>query len=312
MDRFTNLATFVKVVDSGGFAAAARALNMSPSAVTDHIQSLEEHLGVRLLNRSTRRISLTEVGEAYLQRCTHILAEMDDADQVAAALQSTPRGTLRLNTSIAIPALIAPVISDFSRLYPEASIELTMTDRMVDLVEEGFDLSIRNVPIADSSMIVRHIAPFRFVICASPDYFAAHGIPRRPEDLASHNCLIYAHSPWKNAWPLNGPDGEQQVEVKGNLRSNSLISLRTAALQGQGLFFGATFIVDADLKAGHLIPAMCDFLRREYSIVAVYPHRHHLSAKVRTFLDMLARHFHEQPIWMKTSRHAQAEQRVPA
>ncbi len=312
MDRLTSLATFVKVVDSGGFSAAARALDMSPSSVTIHIRTLEERLGVRLLNRSTRKISLTEVGQAYFQRCSQILAELDDADRVALALQSSPRGTLRLNASVSIPALIAPVVGEFVRLHPDASMELTMTDRMVDLVEEGFDLSIRTIAIADSSLIARNIAPFRFVICASPDYFARHGIPRRPEDLAQHNCLIYAQSPWKDEWPLKGPEGEQRVKVSGNLRSNSLISLSSAALGSQGLLYAASFMVAEHLKSGRLIPAMCDYLRREYSITAIYPHRHHLSAKVRIFIDMLTNHFREQPIWVETARPAQPRRAVQA
>jgi DNA-binding transcriptional LysR family regulator len=158
MDRMTSMATFVKVVESGGFSAAARTLGMSPSMVTAHVQSLEERLGVRLLNRSTRRVSLTEVGHAYYERCSQVLADVEDADQIAQALQSTPRGTLRLNTSIAIPPLLAPVITEFVALYPEVSINLTMTDRMIDLVEEGFDLAVRNMPVPDSSLVVRRVA----------------------------------------------------------------------------------------------------------------------------------------------------------
>src|SRR5215470_17603389 len=147
MDRMTSMATFVKVVESGGFSAAARTLSMSPSMVTAHVQSLEERLGVRLLNRSTRRVSLTEVGHAYYERCLQILAEADDADQIAQALQSTPRGTLRLNP------LLAPVVAEFVALYPEVSVNLTMSDRMIDLVEEGFDLAVRNMSVPDSSLV---------------------------------------------------------------------------------------------------------------------------------------------------------------
>src|SRR5713226_5062890 len=167
MDRMTSMATFVKVVESGGFSAAARTLSMSPSMVTAHVQALEERLGVRLLNRSTRRVSLTEVGHAYYERCLQILAEADDADQIAQALQSTPRGTLRLNTSIAIPPLLAPVIAEFVALYPEVSVNLTMTDRMIDLVEEGFDLAVRNMAVPDSSLVVRRVATYRFVVCGA-------------------------------------------------------------------------------------------------------------------------------------------------
>ncbi len=298
MDRITSLATFVKVVDCGGFAAAARALDVSPRSVTIHIRTIEERLGVRLLNRSTRKVSLTDVGQAYYQRCVQILTDLDDADRIALAMQSNPRGSLRLNAAIPIPSLIAPVIAEFVRLYPDVSIDMTMTDRMVDLVEEGFDLSIRNIPIPDSSLIVRKIAPYRFVICGTPKYFDTHGKPQRPEDLSRHNCLMYAQSPWRNEWPLTGPDGEQLIPVSGNLRSNSAIALRSAALHGQGLLYTSSFVVAEDIKSGHLVPVLGDFLRAEYSIDAIYPHRHHLSAKVRTFIDMLAKHFHEHPVWV--------------
>src|ERR1700751_1765749 len=186
MDRMTSMATFVKVVESGGFSAAGRALSMSPSMVTAHVQALEERLGVRLLNRSTRRISLTEAGHAYYERCLQILAEADDAAQIAQALQSSPRGPLRLNTSIAIPPLLAPVIAEFVALYPEVSGNLTMTDRMIDLVEEGFDLAVRNMSVRDSSLVVRRVATYRFVVCGAPGYLGVRGIPRPPDDMAQH------------------------------------------------------------------------------------------------------------------------------
>src|SRR5262249_42161047 len=234
MDRMTSMATFVKVVESGGFSAAARTLSMSPSMVTAHVQSLEERLGVRLLNRSTRRVSLTEVGHAYYERCLQILADADDADLIAQALQSTPRGTLRLNTSIAIPPLLAPVIAEFVALYPEVSINLTMTDRIIDLVEEGFDLAVRNMSVPDSSLVVRRVATYRFVVCGAPGYLATRGIPRQPADLVHHNCLVYSHSGWGNEWRFAGPDGEQSVAVVGNLQANSDNALRLAAVHARG------------------------------------------------------------------------------
>jgi DNA-binding transcriptional LysR family regulator len=243
MDRMTSMATFVKVVESGGFSAAARTLSMSPSMVTAHVQSLEERLGVRLLNRSTRRVSLTEVGHAYYERCLQILAEADDADQIAQALQSTLRGTLRLNTSIAIPPLLAPVIAEFVALYPEVSVSLTMTDRMIDLVEEGFDLAVRNMSVPDSSLVVRRVATYRFVVCGAPDYLAARGIPGQPADLSHHNCLVYSHSAWGNEWRFAGPDGEQSVTVEGNLQANSDNALRLAAVHGQGLALAPSFLL---------------------------------------------------------------------
>jgi len=302
MDRMTSMATFVKVVESGGFSAAARTLSMSPSMVTAHVQSLEERLGVRLLNRSTRRVSLTEVGHAYYERCLQILAEADDADQIAQALQSTPRGTLRLNTSIAIPPLLAPVVAEFVALYPEVSVNLTMSDRMIDLVEEGFDLAVRNMSVPDSSLVVRRVATYRFVVCGAPGYLAARGIPGQPADLSQHNCLVYSHSAWGNEWRFAGPDGEQSVAVEGNLQANSDNALRLAAVHGQGLALAPSFLLIEEIKSGRLVPVLTEFLQTEHAINAIYPHRHHLSAKVRSFIDLLVKHFHEDPGWADPRR----------
>jgi DNA-binding transcriptional LysR family regulator len=303
MDRMTSMATFAKVVESGGFSAAARALNISPSMATAHIQALEERLGVRLLNRSTRKVSLTEVGHAYYERCLQILAEADDADQIAQALQSTPRGTLRLNTSVAIPPFLAPVIAEYAALYPDVAIDLTMTDRMIDLVEDGFDLAVRNMSVPDSSLITRRVASYRYVVCGSPPYFAKHGTPQAPVDLADHNCLIYSRSAWGNEWRFTDPDGvEQSVAVKGNLHANSDNALRLAAVNGQGLAMAPSFLVIDEIRSGRLVPALTDYLRSEYAINAIYPHRHHLSAKVRSFIDLMVRHFEENPAWADPCR----------
>ncbi|MEA2950356.1 MAG: hypothetical protein QOI40_5686 [Alphaproteobacteria bacterium] len=302
MDRMTSMTTFVKVVESGGFSAAARALDMSPSMATTHVQALEERLGVRLLNRSTRKVSLTEVGQAYYERCLQILAEMDDADQVAQALQVTPRGTLRLNTSVAIPPFIAPVIAEFAALYPDVSISMTMTDRMIDLVEEGFDLAVRNMPVPDSSLIARRVATYRFVVVGAPGYLAAHGAPKMPVDLARHNCLIYAHSAWGNSWRFAGAGGEQSIPVAGNLHANSDNALRLAAVHGQGLAMVPSFLVVDEIRTGRLMPVLTEFLQSEYAINAIYPHRHHLSAKVRSFIDLMSKRFHDDPAWADPCR----------
>jgi DNA-binding transcriptional LysR family regulator len=302
MDRMTSMATFVKVVENGGFSAAARALAISPSMATAHVQSLEERLGVRLLNRSTRKVSLTEVGHAYYERCLQILGEADEADQIAQALQSTPRGTLRLNTSVAIPPFLAPVVAEYTALYPEVSVELNMTDRMVDLVEDGFDVAVRNMSMPDSSLMARRIATYRFVIVGSPAYFAAHGTPTVPDDLAQHNCLTYSRSPWGNEWHFAGSDGEQSVPVKGNLHANSDNALRWAAAHGQGLAHLPSFLVKDEIKSGRLVPVLTDYLKAEYPIHAIYPHRRHLSAKVRSFIDLLAKHFHDDPYWADPCR----------
>lgn len=297
MDRMTSMSAFVKVVDVGGFAAAARKLNISPSMVTMHVRALEERLGVRLLNRSTRRVSLTEVGQAYYERCLQILADVDDAENVAQALQSNPRGILRLNASVAVPPFLAPAIAEFTSMYPDVSISMTMTDRMVDLVEEGFDLAIRTFANPDSSLIVRRIATYRLLVCGSPEYLAKRGTPQQPADLADHNCLVYSYAPNGSEWSFVGPDGPQTVVVTGNMFSNSANALRLAAVHGQGLVIMPSFLAVDEIKSGALIPVLSDFLQTQEPINAIYPHRHHLSAKVRSFLDLLVEHFRANPFW---------------
>jgi DNA-binding transcriptional LysR family regulator len=271
------MVSFVKVVENSGFSAAARQLNISTSIVTTHVKSLEDRLGVRLLNRSTRNVSLTEAGQAYYESCVQILSEIEGADEAAQALELRPRGTLRLNVAPSITALIAPSIAEFTALYSDVSVRLTETSRMVDLVEEGFDLAIRNAPVPDSSLIVRRLATYRFVVCASPAYLAKRGQPRHPA----------------NAWLFAGPDGDVPVRISGSLEANSSDAVRLAALLGQGLVYAPIFLAADDLKAGQLIQVLRDFRTTERSIDALYPHRRHLSAKVRRFIDLVVKNFHD-------------------
>lgn len=297
MDRTISMATFVCVVDNDGFSAAGRVLGLSPSTVTQHIHALEERLGVRLLNRSTRKISLTEVGRAYYQRTKQILEELDDADRIAYALHSSPRGTLRLNTSVSIPPFLAPVIAGYTALYPEVSVDLSMTDAMVDLVEEGFDLAVRDQSVLDSTLILRRVATYRLIVCGAPGYLERHGIPQVPADLVRHNCLVHSESIGGEQWRFLGPDGEQSIAPTGNLHTNSANALRLAALRDQGLIMSPTFLVADDIKAGRLVPVLREFLQAEYTINAIFPHREHVSAKVRSFIDFLIKYLHENPAW---------------
>lgn len=291
------MGTFVKVVEAGGFAAAGRKLKMSPSTVTEHIQSLEQRLGVRLLNRSTRKLSLTDIGRAYYERCLQILADADDADNVVQASQSTPRGKLSLNASVAIPPLLAPVIAEFTALCPEVTLSVAMSDRMLDLVEEGFDLAIRLMPVPESSLIVKTIGSYRLLVCGAPDYFAKRGVPAVPADLVNHNCLSFEASPWHGDWHFGVGKDEMSVQVSGNMISNSANALRLAAVHGQGLTMLPSFLVADEIRSGRLVPVLSDFVRANYPICAVYPHKHHLSAKVRSFLDLLTKHHREHPAW---------------
>src|SRR5262245_786269 len=268
-----------------------------PGLERQHVKSLEDRLGVRLLNRTTRNVSLTEAGHAYYNRCVKILSEIDDADEAVQTLQAKPRGTLRLNVSPAIPALIAPSVAEFTALYDGVSVHLNMTSRMIDLVAEEFDLSVRVLPIVeDSSLIRRQLATFRFIAAASPEYIAKHGRPEHPSDLAQHNCLIfYDASVGKGGkeWNFTGPDGNFAVHVHGSFETNSVHGLRAAVNLGQGLVLGPAFIIAEELKSGALVPLLSEFLSTEYSIDALYPNREHLPTKVRTFIEIVAKNFRE-------------------
>jgi DNA-binding transcriptional LysR family regulator len=295
MDRLTSLTTFVRVVDSGGFSAAGRRLNMSTTMVSNHVQALEDRLGARLLNRTTRKVSLTEVGKAYYDRCTQILADLEQADDVAGALQSTPRGTLRIYTATHIVQFVAPVVADFLKQFSGVKVDLTIGERTVDMIDEGFDIAIRLTPPPDSSLIVRSLATWRHVLCCSPDYLEKHGPPKQLSELADHNCVRHALYPYGEEWRFADRKGAPaSVRVSGNLISNSGETLRRAALQGVGISLAAGFLVADDLESGRLVRLLSEYRPVELSMNAVYPHRHHLSAKVRSFIDLLAHHSTEQ------------------
>jgi DNA-binding transcriptional LysR family regulator len=296
MDRVSSMLSFVKVVEHQGFSSAARQLNLATSVVTTHVKSLEERLGVRLLNRTTRSVSLTEVGREYYERCVQILSEIEDAEQAAQILQSRPRGVLRLNTSPGIPAVIAPLMAEYAALYPEVTIHLTATSRILDLVEQGYDLALWYAAAPHPDLIVRRLASYRAVICASPDYLAKHGRPQHPSELAHHSCLIFYDATYSKdgrEWIFTGPDGDFPVRVSGALETNSPDALRGAALRGQGLMLAPTPMMVHELRSGALLPVLSEFLPHEYAIEALYPNREHLPAKVRTFIDLLVKYFHQ-------------------
>ena len=295
MDRLTSLTAFVRVADSGGFSAAARKLDMSTTMVSNHVQALEERLGVRLLNRTTRKVSLTEVGRAYYDRCTQILADIEQADDIAGALQSTPRGTLRIHTNTHIVQFLSPVVAEFLGSYPDVKVDLAIGERNVDMIDENYDVAVRMIPPPDSSLIVRSLATWRHVLCCSHDYQERHGRPAALSELAERNCIRHASYPFGDEWRFVDRKGvPASVKVSGNLVSNSGETLHRAALAGVGIFLGPGFLVHDDLESGRLIRLLPEYRTVEFSMNAVYPHRHHLSAKVRTFIDLLARHAADQ------------------
>jgi DNA-binding transcriptional LysR family regulator len=295
MDRLTSLTAFVRVVDAGGFSAAGRKLNMSTTMVSNHVQALEDRLGVRLLNRTTRKVSLTEIGKAYYDRCIQILADIEQADDIAGALQSTPRGTLRIYTNTHLVQFLSPVVAEFLAAYPEVKVDLVIGERNVDLIDENFDLAVRMVPSPDSSLIVRSLATWRHVLCCSHGYIEKYGKPEQLADLAERNCIRHVNYPYGDEWRFVDRKGAPAtVRVSGNLISNSGDTLRLATLAGVGVWLAAGFLVRDHLESGELVRLLPEYRPVEFSMNAIYPHRHHLSAKVRTFIDLLARHSAEQ------------------
>lgn len=295
MDRLTSLTAFVRVVDSGGFSAAGRKLNMSTTMVSNHVQSLEDRLGARLLNRTTRKVSLTEIGQAYYDRCVQILADIEQADEVAGAQQSVPRGTLRIFTNTHLVQFLSSTVTEFLATYPEVKVDLMIGERSADLIDENFDLAVQMIPPRDSALIVRRIATWRHVLCCSHGYIEAHGKPEQLADLATRNCVRHANYPFGDEWRFVDRKGAPaSVKVSGNLLSNSGETLKLAGLAGVGVFLAAGFLVRDELESGKLVRLLPEYRPVELTMNAIYPHRHHLSAKVRVFIDLLVHHATEQ------------------
>ena len=298
MDRLTSMSVFAKVVGEGSFAQAARQMRLSPAAVTKHVQLLEEWLGARLLNRTTRRISLTETGAAVYERSLRLLEDVEEVRTSTAESTVRPSGVLRVSAPISFGALhLGPIVADYLALYPQVSIELVLDDRVVDIVDEGFDLAVRIAALKESNLVARRIAPSREVVCASPAYLVRRGRPVKPSDLAKHDCLDYALRSDRGSWRFEGPGSEASVKVDARMTATNGQILRDAARQGAGIILCPTFLVGEDIRSGRLEPLMPEFKPVARSIHAVYPSRRHLSAKVRSFIALLTDRFGENPPW---------------
>jgi DNA-binding transcriptional LysR family regulator len=299
MDRLAAIEAFVRVAEAQSFSEAARRLRSSKSAVSRNVSALESELGVRLLQRTTRSLTLTEAGRGYFERATRILADLEEANLAVSHLQAAPRGRLRVSAPMSFGFLhLAPALPDFLARFPEVAVDLAMSDRFVDLIEEGFDVAVRIGPLEDSSLIARKLAPIRRVVCASPAYFEARGFPRSPDDLKGHECLSNSNIAASQEWQFAAPGGKPwPVAVQGRLSANNGDALRVAALKGQGLVNLPTFIVGGDLQAGTLATALEDFIPQRLAMSALYPHSRRLSPKVRAFVDFLADRFGPRPYW---------------
>jgi DNA-binding transcriptional LysR family regulator len=294
LDRFVGMAVFAKVVDSASFAAAARHFGMSPAMVSKHVQTLEDRLGVRLLNRTTRKVSPTEAGQEYYERAVHILAEMEDAETSAGDMQTSPRGLLRVTAPVSFSThVLAPAVADYLVKYPEVSIDLSLDDPYVDLVDKRFDLGIRFGHLENSSLIARKLYTLEIVLCAAPAYLEKKGAPHRPADLIKHRCLIYTGTVAQRLklWSFVDRGGREEVaQVSGRFQANSGDVLLPPALGGCGLLLAPDYLVEDHLKAGRLVRVMKDYRTQETPVYAIYPSRNP-SAKTRTFIDFLAARF---------------------
>ena len=293
LDRLLAMTVFVKVVEQGSFARAAERLHMSTSGVSRHVAELEAHLDTRLLNRTTRRISLTESGQAYFERALHLLADLEETEAAVSSSTVTPRGTIRLtcSTSFGVPHL-APAIGAFQARYPDVRFDISASSRFVDLVEEGLDLAIRIGDLGNPNLIARKIGSMRLITCASPEYLKRKGTPKHPDDLAKHNCFTYEYAPEKNQWRFQDRQkNEIKVRIDGSVHANNGEMLAAIAVAGAGIALEPDFIVEPLLESGALVEILKSFRPVPYNIYAVYPSRRHLSAKVRTFVDFLATRF---------------------
>jgi DNA-binding transcriptional LysR family regulator len=300
LDRLTGMQVFARVAALGSLSAAARSFGMSQTMATKHVAALEAHLGVKLLHRTTRRLTLTGAGRTYLDAVERILGEVDDADAEAAAGALEVRGTLRLNVPVSFGIReIAPLIPEFLQSHPALTIDLGLNDRQVDLIEEGWDLAVRVGDMANSSLIARRLSACHTVVCAAPAYLQEKGTPRTIADLSGHNCLGYTLSRAVGAgrWLFSG-DRKTSVPVSGNLKANNGDALVAAAIAGQGLIYAPTFLVSREIAAGLLVPVRLDHAPVSLDgIFAVYPAGRRAPPKIRAFIDFLAERFGPAPKW---------------
>lgn len=288
MDQLVSMRVYCAVAELESFTRAADRLEMAKSMVTKHVGALEDRLGVRLLNRTTRRLSRTEAGQAYYERCRELLAEIDSLNASVGDLIEQPRGVLRVTAPVSFGVqYLGGAIASFMANHPEVRIDLEMSDRVIDLVDEGWDVAVRIARLANSSLVARQISKTRIAVCASDAYLSRHGTPRHPADLTAHQCLAYAYASGGDDWKATGPDGPVSVRVPWIMRANNGDVLRSAALHNAGVILQPTFLVGQDLAEGRLTEILTDYQFGTLGIHAVYPHRKHLSAKVRAFVQHL-------------------------
>jgi len=288
MDVLSAMGVFVRVVDRQSFSLAAAELSISSSSVSKQISHLEQHVGARLLQRTTRRLNVTEVGAAYYEKCQQILSEVEEAENLVSQLQGKPRGVLRINCNMTFgQLLLSKAIPEFMEQYPDIQFDVTLDDGDVDLIRDGFDLALRitNPKLPDSSLIAREIASIPMFICASPEYLALNGCPKTPEDLKDHNCLVFMLASNANSWTLASEDGPQTVQVSGDLKANNSLVVRQAVLAHRGLANLASFVIERFVEADQIKVLFPGYEPERLSLFAIYPDRKYMSPKVSLFIE---------------------------
>jgi len=298
LDNLTTMVSFARVVDEGGFSRAAIRLGLSKSAVSKQVARLEDRLGTRLLNRSTRRLALTEAGTRLYERCQRIIAEAEAAEAEAGSLQTDPSGLLRVSVGVSFgQGHLASRLPALLERHPGLAVELVLNDRIVDLVEEGYDIALRIGDLADSTLIARRLAPVRRVVAAAPSYLARHGTPVVPRDLVDHSCLGYSYSAGGNEWRLRGPEGIHRHRFRPCVVFNNGSALAAMAAAGAGVVQMPTFILERYLRTGTLVAVLAEHEPPPLGLYAVYPPGRPLAAKVRSFIDFAAETFTDPPYW---------------
>ncbi|MFT5720477.1 MAG: DNA-binding transcriptional LysR family regulator [Motiliproteus sp.] len=294
MDKLTSMLVFCRVATSGNFSKAARELRISPAMVTKHIASLEGLLGIRLLNRTTRKVSMTEAGESYLRLCQNLLSEIEEGESALSELSHHPSGTLKLTAPIDFGVLrLAPAIAGYLQRYPDVSIDINYQDLKINLVEDGFDIAIRIGALSDSSLVAVPLMKQRLICCASPAYLQQQGLPKHPTELRQHNCLTYSHSATNNDWHFSKAGESYAIKASGRLNANNGHAMAAVAAQGGGIILKPQFIVQDLIARGELVAILEDYQLPPTDVYAVYPHRRFLPAKMRSFIDYLKAHFQE-------------------
>lgn len=293
MDKFESMRAFTQVVEHSGFAAAARRMGLSRSAVNKLVLNLEDDLKVQLLHRTTRKVSPTATGQAFYERCIAILADLEEAERSLTHHQTEPKGQLRVNGPMSFGTLhLAPAIADFLRQYPDLHVELSLSDRFIDPVDEGFDITLRIAqPPTAASLIAHELCPAPVILCAAPRYLTQHGTPQHPSELSQHACLAYGHLATDNQWTLVGADDSHRVTISGPLCANNGEPLREAAVQGLGITLLPRFIIETELATGRLVHILPDYAAPALAAWVLYPVNRHLSTKVRLFTEFLQARF---------------------